>query len=66
MVTFGWFTCICKSIHLSLERYRHQIIVLLIGGKFSFHLMLGLSLDFTDYEHYSASIHLFSEKIQLT
>ena len=41
------------------------MIVLLTGGNFSFPLMLGLSLEFTDNELYSAQLFLFSEKIQL-
>ena len=41
------------------------MIVLLTGGNFSFTLMLGLFLDFTDNELYSAQLFLFSEKIQL-
>ena len=55
-----------SQFFLSLERYRHQMIVLLTGGNFSFQLMLGLSLDFTDNEHCSAQLNLFSEKIQST
>ena len=55
-----------SQFFLSLERYRHQMIVLLTGGNFSFQLMLGLSLDSTDNEHYSAQLFLFSEKIQST
>ena len=54
-----------SQLFLSLERYRHQMLVLLTGGNFSFQLMLGLSLDFTDNEHCRAQLYLFSEKIQL-
>ena len=53
-------------MYLTLERYRHQMIILLPGGNFSFQLMLGLFLDFTVYEHCSASLYLCSEKIRLT
>lgn len=68
MVGLGYLYvyCFVSQFFLSLERYRHQTIVLLTGGNFSFQLMLGLSLDFTDNEHCSAQLYLFSEKIQST